>query len=334
MRGIQAADDGNWEVLLEGHHIDKTTSEEADRMKVADAEHRYQIMREEGIAAECIYPTIGLYVWMLTDPAAGAASCRVYNEWIASGLARSPRFKCAGLVPTWNVDDAVAEVEWIAESGLGALMVPAVANPDWNHRTWAPLWSAIAASGLPAVVHQGTGHSMYFYRGPGAGVANLLATQSMAPRMAGLLATSGVLAANPRLHVVFVEYNVGWLAWAMQTLDYYQRAFTEAGYTAEGKKWVNVELPEPPSQYLRSQVHATFQDDPIGLNNIAYTGAEALIWGSDYPHHEGTYPHSQQTVRRLAAPLDEAAATRVFRQNAAELFHFSQGLLDEPLPVG
>ena len=97
------------------------------------------------------------------------------------------------------------------------------------------MWSAIAASGLPAVVHQGTGHSMYFYRGPGAGVANLLATQSMAPRMAGLLATSGVLAANPDLHVVFVEYNVGWLAWAMKTLDYYQQAFTEAGYTPKAR---------------------------------------------------------------------------------------------------
>ena len=333
MRGIEAGDDGNWELIFEGHHLDKTTEYEEERMSVSDASHRYRVMRDEGIVAECIFPTIGLYVWMLTDPDGGAASCRVYNEWIADGLARSPRFKCAGLVPSWRPEDAVAEVERIAESGLGAIMVPAVATPDWNHRSWAPMWSAIAASGLPAVVHQGTGHSMYFYRGPGAGVANLLATQSMAPRMAGLLATSGVLASNPDLHVVFVEYNVGWLAWAMQTLDYYNQAFSEAGYTAEGKKWINVELPEPPSHYLRRQVHSTFQDDPVGLNNIAYTGAHALIWGSDYPHHEGTYPHSQETVARLAQPLDAAAARRVFRDNAAELFHFDPAVLAEPLPA-
>ena len=75
---------------------------------------------------------------MLPDADVGAASCRVYNEWIADGLARSPRFKCAGLVPTWRVDDAVAEVEWIAAAGLAAFMLPAVAAPDWNHRTWAP----------------------------------------------------------------------------------------------------------------------------------------------------------------------------------------------------
>jgi predicted TIM-barrel fold metal-dependent hydrolase len=333
MRGLEAGDDGNWQVVLEGHHIDRTGAEEAERMLAADPGHRYRVMEEEGIAGECIFPTIGLYVWMLTDPDGGAASCRVYNDWIADSLGRSPRFRCAGLVPSWRPEDAVAEVERIAESGLGAVMVPAVATPDWNHRTWSPLWSAIAASGLPAVVHQGTGHSMYFYRGPGAGVANLLATQSMAPRMAGLLATSGVLEANPDLHVVFVEYNVGWLAWAMQTLDYYQRAFSEAGYTPEGKKWVNVELAEPPSFYMRRQVHSTFQDDPIGLNNIEYTGAEALIWGSDYPHHEGTYPHSQETVARLADGVKDADAVKVFRDNAASLFHFDRAVLDEPLPV-
>ncbi len=331
MQGIQAADDGNWELVLEGHQLDKTTAEEDERMRVADPVHRYQIMQEEGIVAECIFPTIGLYVWMLNDPEGGAASCRVYNEWIADGLARSPRFKCAGLVPAWRVEDAVDEVARIVDAGLGALMLPAVATPDWNHRTWAPLWSAIAESGLPAVVHQGTGHSMYFYRGPGAGVANLLATQSMAPRMAALLATSGVLAAHPDLHVVFVEYNVGWLGWAMQTLDYYQQAFSEAGYTPQGKKWVNVELPEPPSHYLRHQVHATFQDDPIGLNNVGYTGAGSLIWGSDYPHHEGTYPHSRATVARLTEGLDEEMAGQVFRQNAVELFHFDRTLLDQPL---
>ncbi len=322
MRGIEAGDDGNWTVVLEGQHIDKTTEYEVERMRAADPEHRLTVMAEEGIVGECIFPTLGLYVWMLTDPAGGAASCRVYNEWIADGLARSPRFKCAGLVPHWNVEDAMAEVEYIVDAGLGAVMVPAVATPDWNHRTWRPLWSTIAETRLPVVVHQGTGHSMHWYRGPGAGVANLLATQSMAPRMATLLATSGVLSANPDLNVVFVEYNVGWLAWTMQTVDYYQHAFGEMGYTDTGKKWINPELPEPPSYYMKRQIHGTFQDDPVAIDNIARTGPGALLWGSDYPHYEGTYPHSLETVARLAAPLSADDAAKVFRLNAIDLFRF------------
>ncbi len=133
MRGIAAGDDGNWELLFDAATSDQSASYEYDRMRMADPEYRYSIMREEGIAGECIFPTVGLYVWMLTDPAGGAASCRVYNEWIADTLGRSPRFSCAGLVPTWTMADALAEVAWIADAGLGSVMLPAVAAPEWNH---------------------------------------------------------------------------------------------------------------------------------------------------------------------------------------------------------
>jgi predicted TIM-barrel fold metal-dependent hydrolase len=330
MEGIRAGADGNWELLFDTEAVDQIVSE-SDRLKVCDPQHRHQIMRAEGIVAECVYPTIGLYVWMLTDPVGGAASCRIYNEWICGGLGRFPRFKCAGLVPTWRLEDALAEVAWIADHGLGAVMLPAVAAPDWNAPVWAPLWNAISETGLPVVIHQGTGHSMYFYRGAGAGVANLLATQSMGPRTAALLATSGVLAAHPELHVVFVEFNAGWLAWTMQTLDYYTEAFRRYGVTPAGKAWVSPDLPEPPSAYLRRQVHATFQDDPIGIHNIAFTGAGALLWGSDYPHEEGTYPHSREVVARLSSDLDEASIRNVFQQNAAQLFHFDREVFQTPV---
>jgi predicted TIM-barrel fold metal-dependent hydrolase len=298
-----------------------------------EPEHRFEIMRQEGLAGECVFPTIGLYVWMLDDAAGCEASCRIYNEFMAGGLARSDRFKCAGLVPTWNVDRAIEEVAFIAGSRLGAVMLPTVSRPgpDWNHRQWDPLWSAIEETGLPVVMHQGTGHSMNFYRGPGAAVASLLATQSEAPRTAALLATSGVLAAHPDLHVVFVEYNAAWLGWVMQTIDFYTESFRRYGkINPSGRPWVNPDLPESPGFYVRRQLHATFQDDPVALNNLVFTGAEPVLWGNDYPHEEGTYPHSPEIVERLAADLDPDDARRIFRDNAAELFHFDPQVLAEP----
>ena len=332
LQGIQPGSDGNWELVLEGQPLGGSAEAEPERLKLADPQHRFEVIRREGIVGECIFPTIGLYVWQLADPDVGAASCRVYNEWMADGLARSARFRCAGLVPTWRVQDALAEVEWIAGSGLAALMLPAVASPDWNHRSWEPLWSAMAQTGLPVVMHQGTGHSMYFYRGPGAGVSNLVATQSMAPRTATLLASSGVLAGHPDLHVVFVEFNCAWMAWVMDTADFYTKSFARYGTTAEGKKWINPDLPELPSFYMRRQVHSTFQDDPVAIDNVGRTGASGLIWGSDYPHMEGTYPHSRETVARLAKGLEsQDDVERVFRTNAAELFHFSDEVLTTPV---
>ncbi len=331
MRGIKPGEHGDWELLLDGDPLGEHAERESERVKIADPEHRYAMLREEGIVGECIYPTTGLYVWLLTNPEAQAASCQVYNEWVAGQLGNLPRFKCAGLVPTGTVEDAVAEVARIADAGLGALMIPAVAVPDWNHRDWGPLWSAIEETELPAVIHQGTGHSMYFYRGPGAGISNLLATQSMAPRAAALMANGGVFEYHPKLHVVFVEFNVGWLGWLMDTLDFYTESFAKYGASPAGRKWINPELPELPSHYLRHHVHATFQDDTVAIHNLPLTGTKPLIWGNDYPHGEGTYPHSRDIVTRLAKGLDDDTIAQVFRTNAAELFHFSDEVMTTPV---
>jgi predicted TIM-barrel fold metal-dependent hydrolase len=201
---------------------------DALRELTADVDRRFAILRQDGISGECIYPTSGLYVWNITDAAVGEACCRAYNDWVCDRLAsRSPRFRCAAMIPTWNVDAAIAEVQRVAGMGLASAMLPLVGTPEYNHRQWKPLWRAIEETGMPVVMHQGSGHDMLFYRGPGASVSNLLSTQSMAPRTVSLLATSGALAEHPDLHFVFVETNAGWLAWTMSTVDYYYQAFQE-----------------------------------------------------------------------------------------------------------
>ena len=75
------------------------------------------------------------------------------------------------------------------------------------------------------------------------------------------------------------------------------------------------------------------QDDPIAIHNIPFTGTDALLWGNDYPHEEGTYPNSRAIVDRLATGLDDDIAHRVFRDNAVKLFHFDEQVLAEPLPI-
>lgn len=291
-----------------------------------DAEGRFAVMREDGIAGECIYPTRSLSVWNMTDADAGRACCQIYNDWIYETLeSRSPRFRCAALIPTFRIRDAIAEVERVRRLGLGAAMLPLVGAPEYNHRDWEPLWACLEESGLPVVMHQGTGHDMLFYRGRGAAVANLLATQSMAPRTAGLLAMSGVLAEHPGLHFVFVETNAAWISWAMTTLDFYYDAFQQY----EG--WVRPILPEKPSHYLARQVHGTFQIDPVAVTNMRYTGPGPLLWGSDFPHAEGTYPRSRETVRQLFAGIELDAVADMVAGNAARLFHFEPDVLARPV---
>jgi hypothetical protein len=138
-RTIVPAGDGSWE--LEQHESGRASarrrpdeteeqqvlrerSEERQRLAALEPDARLNAMRDDGIAAECVYPSIGLYTWGIDDGEVGRACCEIYNDWIFDQLeSKSPRWRCAGLIPTWSIDHAVAEVERISRMGLGASLV-------------------------------------------------------------------------------------------------------------------------------------------------------------------------------------------------------------------
>jgi predicted TIM-barrel fold metal-dependent hydrolase len=327
-RKIKPDGTGGWDLVLNGERRGWGVNAGAAAVEVAgiDPAERFKNMRDDGVSGEVIMPTTGMYVMAMNGIESRKAGCEVYNDFIWDQLgSKSPRFKCPTILPTNNVQNAIAELHRCAKKGhIGGAMIPLVGNPEYNDPQWEPLWSAIEEMGIPVVLHQGTGHHMTFYRNPGAAVANLLATQSMAPRAVGLLACSGVLERHPNLHFVFVETNAGWLAWAMQTLDFYNVGFKDYG-------WVKPELKNPPSFYIKRQIHATFQFDPIGIANIPVTGVAPLMWGSDFPHDEGTYPHSRKMVSELVGNLPFEQAYAIAGGTTMELFGFDAKELSKPV---
>ena len=111
----------------------------------------------------------------------------------------------------------------------------------------------------------------------------------------------------------------------MSTLDYYYDAFQEY----EG--WVRPILGEKPSYFMARQLHGTFQNDPVAVTNLAHTGAAPLLWGSDFPHAEGTYPHSRATVRKLFEDVELELVADMVGRTAAALFHFDPTVLATPV---
>jgi hypothetical protein len=118
---------------------------------------------------------------------------------------------------------------------------------------------------------------------------------------------------------VLVEVNAGWMAWTMSTLDEY--------FVAHRAHLRKPHLPELPSFYLRRQVHATFQKDPVAIAARVFTGVDCLMWGNDFPHDEGTFPNSHKVIAGLLDGVDVADAAAITGGNALRVFHFDREIL-------
>jgi predicted TIM-barrel fold metal-dependent hydrolase len=122
---------------------------------------------------------------------------------------------------------------------------------------------------------------------------------------------SGVLERFPGLHLVFVETGAGWLAYCCERMD---EAFEEH------EQWVNPKLAAAPSHFAKAQCHVTLGADRAPLLTREITGIEPLMWASDYPHPEGTFPHSQDVVARIFAGVPEDELQAIVGGNAARLY--------------
>ncbi|HEX5614413.1 MAG TPA: amidohydrolase family protein [Acidimicrobiia bacterium] len=280
----------------------------------ADPDARLADMAADGVIAEVIYPTFGLFIDMIPDAELQLACARVYNDWLAETFLHRPDvFIPAAVVPVRAVDSAQRELARVAELGFKAAMIP-TSPPEgtkYNDAAYDPVWRIAVDAGMPLSLHTGTGALPQGERGPGGAVINYAKVGLLSAETLCYFAASGVLERFADLHVVFVETGAGWLAYCCERMD---EAF------AEHEQWVDPKLAEPPSAYVRRQCHVTLGADRAPLLTREVTGVEPLLWASDYPHPEGTFPESQAVVERIFAGLPDDELQRIVCTNAAELY--------------
>ncbi len=111
-----------------------------------------------------------------------------------------------------------------------------------------------------------------------------------------------------------IEAGIGWVPWFLGAMD---EAYRKHHF------WVRPKLKRLPSEYYREHCWASFQEDPAGLALAEPMGlADRFMWGNDYPHHEGTWPHSAEAIERTMGHLSDAARANVLGLNAARFFGF------------
>ena len=117
----------------------------------------------------------------------------------------------------------------------------------------------------------------------------------------------------PPLDVITVETGSAWLAWVMTQMD---------EIAEKHHMWVRPKLSMKPSEFVKRQVHVTFQNDPVGIHNRVFTGVEPLLWGSDYPHPEGTWPNSRRICEEQLKGVPEEDKRAILGGTTARIFGF------------
>jgi predicted TIM-barrel fold metal-dependent hydrolase len=299
---------------------DALTGEALERAQAGGWEPALRIRDQDrdDVSGEVVFPTLALQAcFMAPDADLQMALARAYNSWIAEVFGgHRDRFAPAAVIPMIDLDAACGEARRAAGLGLRTLFLPCrLPAGTYSDPRYDCFWALAQELGLPLTFHAGTGHEPRIERGPGGAVINyLLGSQADGAHVVCYFAAGGILDRFPRLHVVTVETGSAWLAWVMTTMDeIYEKHHM----------WARPKLELKPSEYVRRQGHVTFQNDPVGVHNRVFTGVDALIWGSDYPHPEGTWPNSRASLAGQLAGVPEDEASRMAGGTAARLFGFA-----------
>jgi predicted TIM-barrel fold metal-dependent hydrolase len=313
-----------------------------------NSERRVAELEADGIAAEVIFPnTVPPFFPKpsLTEqpPAQNEgdvekrwAGLQAHNRWLADFCAKVPGRR-AGIaqIMLHDIPAAVAEVRWAKENGLtGGVLLPGAPPgsglpPLYDTSYYGPLWEACEELQVPVNHHAGSA-------APPAGdkpqdkVILLLEVTWWAHRAFTHLLVGGVFERHPGLQLIMTEQGTAWIPEELARLDFFfQRMGADNGsQEVEWGRSIVGGLSLPPSGYWARQcsVGASFvRPAEVGLRG--QVGVEKIMWGSDYPHKEASYPYSREHLRAAFAGVDPAEVALMIGGNAARVYGFDLGAL-------
>ncbi len=315
------------EVPLQGEDLARTkagaglSSIEEEAM----IERRVRDQDRDGVDAEVIFPNgPALLMWAGGNPEFSMAQAQVWNDWSLE-FAAPYKHRCypACAVPTADIDAAIAEVKRIAKLGCKVLTLPSkpiwgpddVSNINYNLPVFDPFWACVVDHDLPITFHVASGKDPRAARGNGGAISNYV-VHAMAPTIEPVVALcgSGVFDRFPKLRFATIEANAGWVPWTMDMMD---EAYLKHHF------WVRPKLKYLPSEYFRMNGAASVGEDRSALITAEPFKLENnLMWANDFPHHEGSWPHSAQAIERLFGDLQEDTRAKILGLNAARFFGF------------
>lgn len=293
-----------------------------------DSKRRLAELDQDGIVAEVIFPggsmqTVspfgaGLMTYQYEQPAdVWWEGCRSYNRWLADFCRLTPgRRAGVGLITVDDIEQTVAEIEWLRNNDVfGGIILPGDTNGHafYNHPRYEPIWSVCEDLDMP--IHTHSGWTPNYGNLPGSLGIFLYEIGWYAHRPMHHLIWSGAFERHPKLKFVMTEQGATWVVPALKQLD--------QQYELPMFRHMRRELPRKPSEYFAANgfIGAAFLDGEAATARYDI-GVGKLMWGSDYPHMEGTWPHTSERLEEAlgAVPTDEVR--QILGDTAAGVYGF------------
>jgi predicted TIM-barrel fold metal-dependent hydrolase len=261
------------------------------------------------------------------------ASFGAYNRWLADFCSHQPsRFAGVGYIPMHDVDEAIRCMRDCAALGHKAVNIPAfpmnrmaslnggeaqalaLTGDASGDRSYAdpefdPIWKAACDLGLPLTIH--LGGRMVRFNDQKWFLSDLLMSKFSMAEPIAIMIYGGVFQRFPDLKLVSVESGVGWFAFAANYMD---------ETWAKQRFWMNSPLEREPSHFWERNIFGSFIHDRPGILMRDLKGAGNIMWSSDYPHSETSYPHSQEAIARLFDGVPEEDKAMIIGGRAKALF--------------
>jgi predicted TIM-barrel fold metal-dependent hydrolase len=296
---------------------------------------RLAMIDTDGVAAEFITPFIGAF----SDNLNFLHECtlayhRYFEDYVSPAPFRFTGSTVANLI--CGLDTVLEEIDDAYKHGLRAISLPGKVSlvsrelPTYNSRYYDPIWSALAERQMAAIYHAGYGREKPLLRWDGTiwpwsttgnaepGWELLVQHHILVGEREYLmcLLAGGVPERFPGLRIGILESGTHWIASILKEIEMYWRSQTSAA-TLQSYRG---ELSPMEQWHRQCFVTSFFAEDEVELRHSL--GAHNMMWGSDLPHVEGTYPNSRRHLAKLFASVPREEVEAIVGFNAAKMMNF------------
>ena len=300
-----------------------------------DHHERVRVMDEDGIAAEVIFPD-GITEMNMPPFGAGLSlptegivpelqweGARAHNRWLAEFCQMAPdrRFGVAITPILWDVETSLNEIRWAKKNGLGGILIPSCWGKQdaYHHPKYDPIWALCEE--LEMIVHLHSGAAPMEDYSDHQGMMGIYISEVCwwAARPIWFLIWGGVFERFPTLRLAITESTTIWVPEQLRLLDFRYEETHFASKLGDYRSHLSMK----PSEYFRRNVFLGASCMPRREVELRHEiGIDNIMWGSDYPHPEGTWPETQKQIEEVFVGVPEMELAAMLGGNAARLYGF------------